>query len=186
MENAGALLNDQKGVFMAKLTEINTKSFIFNPFSMIEDDWFLITSMYKEQINTMTAASGALGHMFRKNVAYINIRPERYTHEFVDHSDFLSLSFFDQTKKNKRILSYLGSVSGRDENKIQKSGLTLNFYNDIPYFEEAHTVFLCRPLYKSPYIHQGFIDSNVENYYYPNRDYHDLYICEIIKTFHQS
>ena len=62
---------------MAKLTEINTKSFIFNPFSMIEDDWFLITSMYKEQINTMTAASGALGHMFRKNVAYINIRPER-------------------------------------------------------------------------------------------------------------
>ena len=170
---------------MAKLTEINTKSFIFNPFSMIEDDWFLITSMYKEQINTMTAASGALGHMFRKNVAYINIRPERYTHEFVDHSDFLSLSFLIRQRKTSEFSAI--SEAFPDVTKIKyKKRTDIKFYNDIPYFEEAHTVFLCRPLYKSPYIHQEFIDSNVENYYYPNRDYHDLYICEIMKTLHQS
>lgn len=170
---------------MNHLTETDTKTLSFNPFSMIEDDWFLITAMYKGKINTMTAASGALGHMFRKNVAYINIRPERYTHEFVEHSDFLSLSFFPRTKEYKQILSYLGRVSGRDEDKITKSGLTLKFSHAIPYFDEAHTVFLCRPLYKAPYTHQGFVDANVEKYYYPKQDYHDLYICEILKTLHR-
>ena len=72
-----------------KLKEIETKDILINPFSMIEDDWFLITSAINGKVNTMTAASGALGHMFRKNVAYINVRPERYTHEFMGVSQSL-------------------------------------------------------------------------------------------------
>lgn len=164
------------------LTEKATKEILFNPFSMIEDDWFLITSVNNGKVNTMTAASGALGHMFRKNVAYINVRPARYTHEFIEASGILSLSFFDNTAVNKKILGYLGKVSGRDEDKIKKSGLTLAFCNGVPYFEEAHTVFLCRCLFRQPYMSDGFMDKNVEDYYYPNRDYHDLYVCEIMKT----
>lgn len=164
------------------LTETDTKKILFNPFSMIEDDWFLITSVKNGTVNTMTAASGALGHMFRKNVIYINVRPARYTHEFIDDSGILSCSFFDNTIENKKILGYLGNVSGRDEDKIEKSGLTLAFNNGIPYFEEAHTVFLCRCLFRQPYYSQGFLDKKVEDYYYPGRDYHDFYICEIMKT----
>lgn len=94
-----------------KLKEIETKDILINPFSMIEDDWFLITSAINGKVNTMTAASGALGHMFRKNVAYINVRPERYTHEFIEASQILSLSFFDDTTKNKEILGYIGRTS---------------------------------------------------------------------------
>lgn len=169
-----------------KLKEVETKEIIINPFSMIEDDWFLITSIMNGKVNTMTAASGALGHMFRKNVAYINVRPQRYTHKFIESSNILSLSFFDNTKQNKEILSYLGHVSGQDEDKIAKSGLTLSFYDRIPYFEEAHTVFLCRCLFHQPYLSEGFIDKNVEDYYYPNRDYHDMYVCEICKTLVRS
>ena len=169
-----------------KLKEIETKDILINPFSMIEDDWFLITSAINGKVNTMTAASGALGHMFRKNVAYINVRPERYTHEFIEASQILSLSFFDDTTKNKEILGYIGRTTGRDEDKITKSGLTLSYCDEIPFFEEAHTVFLCRCLFRQPYTSNGFLDKNVEDYYYPKRDYHDMYVCEIMKTLVRS
>lgn len=164
------------------LTEIETKELMINPFSLIEDGWFLITSVKDGKINTMTAASGTLGHMFRKNVAYINIRKERYTHDFVDSSGLLSLCFFDNTPENKKMLGYLGRVSGRDEDKIAKFKLTPAFIDGIPYFEESNLVFLCKTLYKAPYISEGFIDKNVEDYYYPQRDYHDLYVVDIVKT----
>ena len=164
------------------LVEINTKDLLINPFSMIEDNWFLITSVRDGAVNTMTAASGALGHMFRKDVAYLNIRPERYTHEFVDSSNVLSLSFLPDTEENKRILRYLGTVSGRTENKLENIPLTLAFHDGIPYFQEAHTVFLCRCLFKQPYAPESFIDPAVKEYYYPKEDYHDMYICEILKT----
>ncbi|MDD3222670.1 MAG: flavin reductase family protein [Clostridia bacterium] len=162
--------------------EIPTKSLMFNPFSMIEDDWFLITAEYDGKTSTMTAASGALGHMFRKNVAYINIRPTRYTKSFVDQAGEFSLSFFKNTPENKKILGYLGNTSGRDENKIERCGLTLNKHDGIPYFEEAHTVFLCRNLYCSPYKETDFVNKQTESDYYPLKDYHDMYIADIFRT----
>lgn len=162
--------------------EADTKSLLFNPFSLIEDNWFLITAEYKGTLSTMTAASGALGHMFRKNVVYINIRPSRYTKLFVDRTDRFSLSFFDNTPENKKTLRYLGSVSGRDENKIEISGLTLQRWEGLPYFEEAHTTFFCRSLYRCPYSESNFIDLETERNYYPLKDYHDMYVAEIFRT----
>ena len=39
------------------------------------------------KVNTMTASWGGLGVMWNKDVAYIFIRPQRYTKEFVDGSN---------------------------------------------------------------------------------------------------
>lgn len=162
--------------------ETDIKSLTFNPFSLIEDGWFLISSQYNEKVNTMTAASGCLGHMFRKNVAYLNIRPTRYTKEFIDSSGKLSISFLENTPENKKILRYLGTVSGRDEPKLKKSGLSILYEDDIPFIGEAKLVFLCRPVYVQPYCSRYFLDKSIEKYYYPQKDYHDLYICDITKT----
>jgi flavin reductase (DIM6/NTAB) family NADH-FMN oxidoreductase RutF len=166
---------------MSELAEIDAKKLLFNPFTMIENDWFLITAEKDHQVNTMTAASGALGHMFRRNVAYINIRPTRYTKEFVDAAAAFTLSFFDPGYK--KALGYLGRVSGRQEDKIAKSGLILEHDKDgVPYFSQAHTIFFCRKIYRQLYDSSCFLDKSVENEYYPERDYHDLYICDIYKT----
>lgn len=162
---------------------IDTKSISVNPFSLIEDSWFLITSIGKDgTVNTMTAASGALGHMFRKNVAYINIRKERYTHDLVDETGMLSLCFFDNNEENKKILRYLGTTSGKNENKIEKIPFTLDYVEGIPYFKECRYAFICKVIYKAPYVSEGFLNKDVEDYYYPKRDYHDLYVVDILNT----
>ena len=151
-----------------------------NAFTSIGKEWFLVTAKKDDKINTMTAAWGGFGVMWNKNVAYIVIRPQRYTKEFVDFSDYFSLAFFDKEFKDK--LSYLGTVSGKDEDKISKSNLTTVYDNEIPYFEEANLVIFCKKLFATEYKEENFIDKDIMNKIYPSKDFHTLYIAEITKV----
>ncbi len=150
-----------------------------NPFYMIGQDWMLITARKEDKVNTMTASWGGLGIMWGKNVAFTVIRPTRYTKEFIDFSDTFSLSFYNESFR--KVLNYLGTVSGRDEDKVSKSALTLTYENEIPYFAEAKTVLLCKKLFAQPYEEKSFLDKGILDNCYPDKDYHTLYISEITK-----
>ena len=63
-----------------------------------------------------------MGFMWGKPSVTVYIRPQRYTKEFVDTRDTFTLSFYPAEKKDA--LSYLGKVSGRDEDKVKKVGFT--------------------------------------------------------------
>lgn len=164
---------------MSNFKEIKPEELQLNPFQMIGKEWMLITAQNGDKVNTMTASWGGVGVMWGKNVAYVVIRPQRYTKEFIDSAETLSLSFLG--KQYREQLNYLGTVSGREEDKIEKSNLTLATMNSTPYFEEAHTVIVGRKLFAQEYDPSSFIDSSVEKQWYPDKDYHTLYICEIEK-----
>jgi flavin reductase (DIM6/NTAB) family NADH-FMN oxidoreductase RutF len=125
----------------------------------------------------MTASWGGLGVMWGKNIALTTIRPQRYTKKFIDNSNKFSLCFFDNSYKDT--LSYLGTVSGKSENKIEKSNLTLSSYNDTPIFEESKLILICETLYKQQLNSNCFIDSSLDTKWYKDKDYHMLYISEI-------
>lgn len=151
-----------------------------NPFQAIGKEWMLITAGNQDKVNTMTASWGGLGVMYGKNVVFALVRPQRYTKEFIDNEDSFSICFLD--KSYKEVLKYLGSVSGRTENKIEKSGLTVAFEGDTPYFAEASLVFLCKKMVKQPLEVDSLLQENLDLTYYPNKDYHVIYIAEIVKT----
>ncbi len=148
-----------------------------NPFTMIGREWLLVTAEKEGRVNTMTASWGGLGIMWGKPVAYIFLRPQRYTKEFVDAADTLSLSVLDESWR--KTLNYLGTVSGREEDKVAKSGLTVAHEGKTPYFAEANTVLLCRKLFAQPYDPACFIDRSCDEKWYPQKDYHTMYIIEI-------
>ena len=106
------------------------------------------------------------------------IRPQRYTKEFVDNRDTFTLSFYPAEKKDA--LSYLGKVSGRDEDKVKKVGFTPAFTNGNAYFEEAELVLVCRKMSRTPLRPEQFLDETVDGRWYPNKDYHEMYIAEVI------
>jgi flavin reductase (DIM6/NTAB) family NADH-FMN oxidoreductase RutF len=160
--------------------EIKTTELKDNPFQMIGKDWLLVTAKKDGKCNTMTASWGGVGVMWGKDVAFIVIRPQRYTKEFIDASATLSLSVLPESFR--KTYSYLGSVSGRDEDKISASQLTVAHEGDTPYFEEANTVLLCRKLFAQPYQPESFLDEGLKEKWYPGEDYHTLYICEIEKV----
>lgn len=162
---------------MTNFNEIKPTELTDNVFKLIGTDWMLVTATANNKTNTMTASWGGAGIMWGKNVAYIVIRPQRYTKEFIDNSDHFSLSFFD--KEFKKQLTYLGTVSGRDEDKIKNSSLTLKTKDSTPYFEEANIVLLCKKLFAQPMEEKSFLDQSILEKWYPNKDYHELYIAEI-------
>jgi flavin reductase (DIM6/NTAB) family NADH-FMN oxidoreductase RutF len=166
---------EDEGMNQYKL--ISADQFRKNPFQLIGKDWMLITAGNEEKVNTMTASWGGLGVMYGKNVAFVVIRPQRYTKEFVDREETFSLSFFD--KEYRKTLNYLGTVSGRNEDKIANSGLTLARYEDTPYFDEANDVLICKKLFKQPLSTEGLLDEKLVNTWYSNGDPHTLYIAEV-------
>ncbi len=164
---------------MKNFIEINPDELDKSPFKLIGKDWMLITAKKDDKVNTMTASWGGLGVMWGKDVAYIVVRPQRYTKEFIDNAENFSLTFFDDSFKKQ--LSYLGSVSGKNEDKISKSNLTIIDLNRTPYFEEGKMSIICKKLYAQEFKPECFIDTNLDEKWYPNKDYHTLYIAEIEK-----
>ena len=63
------------------LHAIDPKALTDNVFSLLDDKWALITAGTTNHCNTMTASWGGLGFLWNRNVAFVLIRPERYTHD---------------------------------------------------------------------------------------------------------
>lgn len=98
--------------------EISPSELKKTPFEMIGKDWMLVTAGNHNKVNTMTASWGGLGVMWGKDVAFTVIRPQRYTKEFIDREETVSLSFYNENYRKQ--LSLFGSVSGRDRDKISE------------------------------------------------------------------
>ena len=80
--------------------EINPEELEGSVFTRIGSNWMLVTAENAGRVNTMTASLGGFGVIWGKKAAYIFIRPQRYTKEFLDASDTFSLSFFDNDLKS--------------------------------------------------------------------------------------
>lgn len=163
---------------MNTLKSVALDTLEFNPFTKIGKEWMLITSGSEAKANTMTASWGGLGVMWGKNTAFIVVRQSRYTKEFIDNGGTFSLSFLPE--EHRKALSYLGTVSGRTENKIEQSGLSLAFQDGIPYIAEGSMILLCKKLSATPLTADQFISGEIEEKWYKDGDLHTLYIGEIL------
>lgn len=167
------------------LQEVSIKALNFNPMTLFSDEWLLITAGTKERgFNTMTACWGQTGAIWGHGkglpTATVFVRPQRYTKEFIDREDYFTLSFFP--KAYKKALAYLGTHSGRSEDKVAKTGLTPEFGNESTWFSEAKLVLVCRKIYHTPLLKDGFVDKNIMMDNYPERDFHEMYVGEITKV----
>lgn len=156
--------------------KINIQDLNMNAFQAIGNDWMLITAGDQQKINTMTASWGGVGVLWGEYVVQAYIRPQRYTKQFVDQQKCFSLSFFDGHKKE---LSLLGTVSGRDQDKIHDVDFHPVFIDGVPTFEEAKLVFIVEKIYQDTFKPENFIDDSFNQKCYPEKDYHDIYIAKI-------
>jgi hypothetical protein len=127
----------------------------------------------------MTASWGALGVLWGKNVFICFVRPQRYTHEFTEESDRISISFFSEEYRDA--LKLCGSKSGRDIDKIKESNLSVFNDNGNVGFHEAERIIYGKKLYAGKIDPKCFITDDIEKWY--KNDYHTVYVCEIEKIF---
>ena len=127
----------------------------------------------------MTISWGGVGELWGKDVVFAFIRPQRYTKEFMDKSDYFTVSFFDEEYKDA--LKICGTKSGRDCDKINLAGLSAQFDGVAVYPAEAKLVIKCRKIAVQKMDNAGFIDPSIESNY-KSGDYHFIYVGEIEKV----
>ena len=132
-----------------ELKEIQTSQLHSDAFTMIGKEWMLVSAERDGIVNTMTASWGGMGILWNKKVAFVFLRPQRYTKEFVDREEYFTLSFFGE--EYRKALSLCGSKSGRDVDKVKECGFTVEAAEcGAPYFDQAELVLVCRKRFAQP------------------------------------
>ena len=160
------------------MKKIDVKSLQDNVFSLIGDRWMLITAGTAERCNTMTASWGGLGVLWGRNVAACFIRPQRYTYEFMEASDWYTLSFFGPERR--RELALCGAKSGREVDKVRECGFTVRAgAGNAPYFAEAELVLVCRKLFVQDMDPACVRDERIFASYGEKGGWHRIYTGEV-------
>jgi len=147
-----------------------------NPFTLIGKNWMLVTAGTEDSFNTMTASWGGVGFLWNKNVCHVYVRHSRYTKEFIEREEKLTLSFFDDSYRDA--LAFCGKVSGRDHDKARECNLTPIKVGDSVAFDEARLILSAKVLYKQDMTETCFTDKDLLNFY-KDGDMHRIYTCEI-------
>ena len=163
------------------MKEFDIRSLTLNPFERLHKQWALLAAGNAESFNMMTVSWGALGVIWQKPSCTVYVRGSRYTKEFIDNSEYFTLSFLKDG--NRETLSLLGSQSGRDIDKMKQSGLAPVFMNGCPTFAESELVLVCRKVYSVPMPLENFYDPSIAKANYPDGDTHVQYIGEIVAAF---
>lgn len=158
--------------------EITAKEIDSNLIKAIADEWMLITAGDKNGYNMMTASWGFMGEMWGSDSVSIMVRPQRYTMDFIDNNDYFTLSFYGDKKEIHKVC---GSMSGRDVNKTELTGLTPIFSDSSVYFNEARLVIVCKKQYVQRLSEDCFIDKETLKWY-DDKDYHYMIIGKIEKV----
>jgi len=117
-----------------------------NAVRMFADDWFELAAGKEGDMNLMTIAWGSLGELWGKPVVTVYVSTSRYTYEFMEKNDYFTITHFPASMRET--LQYLGTASGRDEDKVKGAGLTVEFTElGNPIFAESDLAIECRKLY---------------------------------------
>ena len=161
-------------------TETTMRALEDAPVKMIAEDWALLTAGTAEKFNTMTVSWGGVGELWGKDVAFVFVRPQRYTYTFMEQGDTFTLTFFGGAYKKE--LGLCGKLSGRDVDKVQETGLTPWYTDGAVSFTEAQTVLVCKKIAATDMKPENFLDDSISSCYHGD-DYHRVYVGEIQKVY---
>ncbi|MDE6660480.1 MAG: flavin reductase family protein, partial [Anaeroplasmataceae bacterium] len=116
--------------------------------------------------------------LWGRDVAYVFVRKSRHTYSFLERSESVTLSFLDE--KYKDSVQYIGTHSGRDEDKMKNANLSYTYDPDYDgaYIRQATYCFKMKKLYSIDLPYEE-LPSDIKNQYYKDGDLHTMFVCEI-------
>ena len=154
------------------------KEFIDKAFNVYNKEWALVTAGPVDNFNTMTISWGGLGTIWNKDVATVYVKPIRYTHSFLEANDYFTVSFYDEKYRND--LGLLGTLSGRDGDKVAKTQLTPVTAGESTTFAQAKLTLLCRKIYRQDLITDTMPQDAIDKYYIDEAP-HTMFIGEVVE-----
>ena len=113
-------------------------------------------------------------------MVYISVRPSRCSYEMIKNQGEFVINL--TTKDLAKATDWCGCRSGKDYDKFKETGLTPEFSDGTVYIKEAKHVLILKTLAVTEMTPDSFLDKDIDSDCYPNKDYHIVYIAEIVKT----
>lgn len=158
--------------------KVNVNELCFSPVEAIGEDWGILTGVSDKGFNSMTVSWGSVGVLWSKPVVFAFVRPQRHTYGFMNDGEMFSLAIM--SKELHKRMTVFGRASGRDVDKYTESGFTAVSEEGVVYPEEAELVFICKKIANGDIKPDWFIDESIDPDNYPNKDYHRMFIGEIV------
>ena len=152
-------------------------------FGLFDKKWALLTAGNIGDFNMMTISWGSLGTLWGHPAATVYVRESRLTHRYMEKNEYFTISFYPEEKR--KTLGILGSKSGRDIDKMHTPGLKPKEIGSSVTFDEAECTLLCKKLYKG-HLEESGIPGNIVKSHYPEGDFHDFYVGEVIEVYKRS
>ena len=158
--------------------EIDPKEWSDNPIVKVGSEWMALAAGREGDMNAMTIGWGTWGVLWGRPVGTVYVSSSRYTYDFLERNDYFTVTGFPAERKPA--LSYIGSHSGRDSDKLQEAGLTPEFTElGNPIFREANLAVECKLLYKQPFDVEQVPD-RIQQMYANGTGVHTMYVGEIL------
>lgn len=130
-----------------------------------------------KETNGLTVGWASFGILWRKIAASVYIHKTRFSKHIFDNAEYYAICYFDDDCKDQ--IQYFGTVSGRDENKIEKTRLTLVAGEEAPYFAESKLVVICKRMGQCDFDADS-CEASVQDWYKKD-GVHTQYMGEIVK-----
>ena len=148
----------------------------YDVFQMFNDRWALVTAGDREDYNTMTVSWGGLGTLWGRPVATVYVKPIRHTWQYLEKSDFFTVSFYPEACRPDLLV--LGTKSGRDGDKVALTGLTPVYLPQGVTFAQAEATLVCRKLYRQD-LDRNAVPREVAESIYAREAPHTMFIGEV-------
>ncbi len=152
-------------------------------FEIFDKSWALVTAGTLKDFNTMTISWGGLGTLWSKPVATVYIKPVRHTWQYMNQSEYFSVSFYDEDYRQD--LLTLGTKSGRDGDKVALTRLNAVESDGIVTFKQAKITLVCRKIYWQD-MNRDAMPEDVIKTYYETEEPHRMYVGEVVKVIRQG
>ena len=146
----------------------------------------LLTAAAEGKVNSMTIAWGTLGTQWKKPLFIAYVRESRYTKELLDKNPAFTVNI-PYGEYDKSILSFCGTKSGRDVDKIRELGLELEEGEtvSVPGIRQLPLTLECKVIYKQEQDPAAINEENTQRYYTGENtgDYHTAYYGQITAAY---
>lgn len=139
----------------------------YKVFDMFSHQMALVTAGNMEHFNGCTIGWGSLGNIWSRggsigSIMTVYVYPSRYTCEFLKANETFTVSFFP--KEHRKALEYMGSHSGRNEDKVKAAGLIPVAMGGSVTYQQANLTFLCKKLYQHEFVKED-LAGEIQDYY---------------------
>jgi flavin reductase (DIM6/NTAB) family NADH-FMN oxidoreductase RutF len=133
----------------------------------------------------MTIGWATFGFIWRKPVLMVAVRTSRHTFGIIEKAQDFTVSI--PSDKLKKEIAYCGSKSGRDVDKFKMCNLETADSRKVgsPIIKTSGHHYECAIVYKTA-MDPIYLDKNIDDTLYADKDYHTLYFGEILACYEMS